>query len=112
MTTIASGHGVTHSRLTPDNDRLQPALRCSHLITNLWEMFLHACLKLTFRELVHLDRSVHSSVLNGSRRSQNMHSLTWWPTVVAVLIATITDLRSRKIPNWLVFPLMISGIAV
>ncbi len=41
-----------------------------------------------------------------------MHALAWWPTVAAVLVAMITDFRSRKIPNWLVFPFMLSGLAV
>lgn len=36
----------------------------------------------------------------------------WWPTLAAVLIATVTDLRSRRIPNWLVFPFLIAGFAV
>jgi prepilin peptidase CpaA len=41
-----------------------------------------------------------------------MHSLAWWPTVVMVTVATITDLRSRRIPNWLVFPFMALGLVV
>lgn len=41
-----------------------------------------------------------------------MHSFAWWPTVLAVLIATISDIRSRRIPNWLVFPFFFTGIAV
>ena len=41
-----------------------------------------------------------------------MHSIAWWPTVVVVAIATFTDLRSRRIPNWLVLPFMVAGIAV
>ena len=41
-----------------------------------------------------------------------MHSIAWWPTVVVVAIATITDLRCRRIPNWLVFPYLAAGIAV
>lgn len=41
-----------------------------------------------------------------------MHSFAWWPTLIAVLIATATDLRSRRIPNWLVFPFFIAGFAV
>jgi prepilin peptidase CpaA len=41
-----------------------------------------------------------------------MHSIAWWPTVIALVIATFTDLRSRRIPNWLVFPFMIAGLAV
>ncbi len=41
-----------------------------------------------------------------------MHSFAWWPTVIVVGIATITDLRSRRIPNWLVLPFLVLGIAV
>ncbi|MGH9598302.1 MAG: A24 family peptidase [Terracidiphilus sp.] len=41
-----------------------------------------------------------------------MHSIAWWPTVVVVLMATFTDLRSRRIPNWLVLPFLVAGIAV
>ena len=39
-----------------------------------------------------------------------MQSIAWWPIVVVVVIATITDLRSRRIPNWLVFPFILAGI--
>ena len=42
----------------------------------------------------------------------NMHAVAWWPTVFALAIATFTDLRSRRIPNWLVFPFMGAGIGV
>lgn len=31
--------------------------------------------------------------------------------VAALLIATITDVRSQRIPNWLTFPLILTGIA-
>ena len=41
-----------------------------------------------------------------------MHSIAWWPTVVVVLVATVTDLRSRRIPNWLVLPFMAAGFVV
>ncbi len=41
-----------------------------------------------------------------------MHSIAWWPTLIAVGVATITDLRSRRIPNWLVFPFLLVGIGV
>jgi prepilin peptidase CpaA len=41
-----------------------------------------------------------------------MHSIAWWPTLIVLAIATFTDLRSRRIPNWLVFPFMIAGVAV
>jgi prepilin peptidase CpaA len=41
-----------------------------------------------------------------------MHSFAWWPTVIVLGIATFTDLRSRRIPNWLVFPFFACGILV
>lgn len=42
-----------------------------------------------------------------------MHSsVAWWPTVIVLGIATFTDLRSRRIPNWLVLPFLLAGIAV
>jgi len=41
-----------------------------------------------------------------------MHSFAWWPTLIVVGVATVTDLRSRRIPNWLVLPFLPIGIAV
>jgi prepilin peptidase CpaA len=41
-----------------------------------------------------------------------MHAIAWWPVFIAVIIATISDIRSRKIPNWLVVPLLLSGVVV
>lgn len=41
-----------------------------------------------------------------------MHSIAWWPTLFASTVATVWDVRSRRIPNWLVFPFLIAGIAV
>ncbi len=41
-----------------------------------------------------------------------MHALAWWPTVVVLAVATFTDLRSRRIPNWLVFPFLLLGFVV
>ncbi len=41
-----------------------------------------------------------------------MHSFAWWPTVIVLGVATFTDLRSRRIPNWLVFPFFGCGIVV
>jgi prepilin peptidase CpaA len=41
-----------------------------------------------------------------------MHSIAWWPTLIAVTIATVCDLRSRRIPNWLVLPFLLAGIVV
>lgn len=41
-----------------------------------------------------------------------MHSIAWWPTLIVLLIATIIDLRSHRIPNWLVLPFLLAGIIV
>lgn len=41
-----------------------------------------------------------------------MHSFAWWPTLIVVAIASITDLRSRRIPNWLVLPFLLLGVGV
>lgn len=41
-----------------------------------------------------------------------MHSIAWWPTLIALAVATITDLWRRIIPNWLVFPFLAAGLAV
>ena len=38
-----------------------------------------------------------------------MHSVAWWPTLIVVAIATFTDIRSRRVPNWLVLPFMVAG---
>ena len=41
-----------------------------------------------------------------------MHSFAWWPTLIVLAVATFTDMRSRRIPNWLVLPFLLAGIAV
>ena len=41
-----------------------------------------------------------------------MHSFAWWPTLAVLGVATFTDLRSRRIPNWLVLPFLVLGFAV
>lgn len=41
-----------------------------------------------------------------------MHSIAFWPTLIALAIAVATDLRSRRIPNWLVAPYLAGGLAV
>jgi prepilin peptidase CpaA len=41
-----------------------------------------------------------------------MHSVAWWPSVAVLAVATFTDLRTRRIPNWLVLPFLVLGIAV
>lgn len=38
-----------------------------------------------------------------------MQSVAWWPTLVVVAVATFTDMRSRRVPNWLVWPFMAAG---
>src|SRR5580700_4418999 len=45
-------------------------------------------------------------------RGTDIHSIAWWPTLIVVSVATVTDLRSRRIPNWLVLPFMVAGIVV
>jgi prepilin peptidase CpaA len=39
-----------------------------------------------------------------------MHAFAWWPTVAVLAVATFTDLRSRRIPNWLVLPFLAAGL--
>jgi prepilin peptidase CpaA len=41
-----------------------------------------------------------------------MQSAAWYPVLVLVLVATVTDLRSRRIPNWLTLPFLAAGLAV
>lgn len=41
-----------------------------------------------------------------------MHSIAWWPTLIVLAVATFTDLRSRRIPNWLVLPFLLAGLTV
>ena len=41
-----------------------------------------------------------------------MHSIAWWPTLIVLAIATFTDVRSCRIPNWLILPFLLAGIGV
>jgi prepilin peptidase CpaA len=41
-----------------------------------------------------------------------IHSPAWWPMVAVLCVATATDLRSRRIPNWLSLPFLATGIAI
>lgn len=41
-----------------------------------------------------------------------MHTVAWWPTFAVLTVASFTDLRSRRIPNWLVIPFLLTGVAV
>ena len=35
----------------------------------------------------------------------------WWPTLIIIGIAAAVDIRSQRIPNWLVFPSLFAGLA-
>jgi prepilin peptidase CpaA len=49
----------------------------------------------------------------GKKGVVHMHSsIVLWPTLVVLVVATFTDLRSRRIPNWLVLPFLLAGIGV
>ncbi len=41
-----------------------------------------------------------------------MQTIAWWPTLIVLAVATFTDLRSCRIPNWLVLPFLVAGIVV
>jgi prepilin peptidase CpaA len=41
-----------------------------------------------------------------------MQWFAWWPMLIVLAVATFMDLRSHRIPNWLVFPFFLVGITV
>lgn len=41
-----------------------------------------------------------------------MNDLVWYSTLSALLIASAADIRSRRIPNWLVLPFLLAGLGV
>src|SRR5690349_18108325 len=41
-----------------------------------------------------------------------MHSFAWWPLLTILVLVSISDLRSRRIPNWIVLPCLCAGILV
>jgi prepilin peptidase CpaA len=41
-----------------------------------------------------------------------MRSFAWWPMLVVLAVATFTDLRSRRIPNWLALPFLAAGVVI
>lgn len=41
-----------------------------------------------------------------------MHSIALWPMIAVLAIATVWDLRTRRIPNWLVLPFLLAGVTV
>jgi prepilin peptidase CpaA len=42
----------------------------------------------------------------------NMHSIAWWPILALLAMATVVDIHSRRIPNWLVLPFLAAGVIV
>ena len=41
-----------------------------------------------------------------------MRSFAMWPTLIVLVVATFTDLRYRRIPNWLVLPFLLAGVVI
>jgi prepilin peptidase CpaA len=41
-----------------------------------------------------------------------MRSIALWPTLIVLAVATFTDLRDRRIPNWLVLPFLLAGVVI
>ena len=39
-----------------------------------------------------------------------MQTVAWWPTVIVLVVATVIDIRSRRIPNWLSLPFLLIGV--
>ena len=42
----------------------------------------------------------------------DMHSIAWWPILILLVMATVVDIYSRRIPNWLVLPFLAAGVIV
>jgi len=56
---------------------------------------------------------IRSSIqVSRGKGASKVHSFAWWPTFAVLGVATFTDLRSRRIPNWLVLPFLCAGLAV
>lgn len=41
-----------------------------------------------------------------------MQSLVWWTSGVVLVVAAGIDLRTRRVPNWLVLPFLVAGLVV
>jgi prepilin peptidase CpaA len=39
-----------------------------------------------------------------------MQTVAWWPTLIILAVATVVDIRSRRIPNWLSLPFLLIGV--
>jgi prepilin peptidase CpaA len=37
-------------------------------------------------------------------------TFTWWAVLAMLAVATATDLRARRVPNWLVVPFLLGGV--
>jgi prepilin peptidase CpaA len=42
----------------------------------------------------------------------DMQTIAWWPVVALLVMATVVDIHSRRIPNWLVLPFFAGGVIV
>jgi prepilin peptidase CpaA len=40
----------------------------------------------------------------------NMRVIAWWPVLILLVAATVMDVRSRRIPNWLALPFLAAGV--
>jgi prepilin peptidase CpaA len=63
-----------------------------------------------------LHRAKKRAATTKARWGFSLHTIAWWPslapTLAVLAVATYTDLRSRRIPNWLVFPFLAVGLVV
>ena len=41
-----------------------------------------------------------------------MHPIAWWPVLTLLLAATVVDIHTRRIPNWLTLPFLAAGAIV
>jgi prepilin peptidase CpaA len=41
-----------------------------------------------------------------------MQLIAWWPNLAVLLLASAIDVYARRVPNWLVIPFLLSGLAV
>jgi len=55
---------------------------------------------------------IHVTNALGLPTDMDMHSTVWWPVLTLLAIATVVDIRSRRIPNWLVLPFLTAGLVV
>jgi len=41
-----------------------------------------------------------------------MQTIVWWSNVVVLVAASVVDLGTRRVPNWLAVPFFLAGVAV